>query len=81
MVVGLTGVHYLLRWPKPMPGTLWWAYRVKGVDVIELLEFWCVAWISWLVMGGMVSNTWVTLAALVFVLVVTNFGKHGDWDG
>ena len=30
MVVGLTGVHYLLRWLKPMPGTLWWAHRVKG---------------------------------------------------
>ena len=48
---------------------------------MELLELWCVAWISWSVMGGMMSLMWVTLVTLVSVLVMTDFGGHGDGDG
>ena len=81
MAIGPTGVHYLSRWPKPTLGTLWWAHKVKEGDVMELLEFWCVAWISWSVIGGMMSLMWVTLVTLVSVLVMTDFGGHGDGDG
>ena len=48
---------------------------------MELLEFWCVAWISWSVIGGMMSLMWVTLVTLVSILVMTDFGGHGDGDG
>ena len=81
MAAGPIGVHYLLRWPKPMPELCGERIGSKGVDVMDLLEFWCVAWISWSGIGGMVSVTWVTLTALVSILVVTDFGVHGDGDG